>query len=78
MSSNWSDQQAQDAGWQAMDNPIQVSFADTLAGVGYLIFWVTSSDTAEVVGFDNATLACCLFSDGFESGNTTGWDFVSQ
>ena len=69
----WDDQQAQDAGWIPMDNPVVVSFADTLAGVGYLIFWVDAINTPEVAGFDNATIACPLFFDGFENGDTGGW-----
>ena len=71
--SNWDDQQAQDAGWVAMDVPIDVTFADTMASVGYLILWVDLSYNDEIVGFDNVTLACWLFADDFETGDLSAW-----
>ncbi len=69
----WSDQDAENAGWQPMDSPVVVSFADTMASVGYLIFWDNQSVTGDIAGFDNVTLACPLFADSFESGNISGW-----
>ncbi len=50
-----------------------VSFADTLASVGYVQIGASSITGSQLLGLDNVTLTPCLFSDGFESGDTSAW-----
>ncbi len=67
----WSDIQAEAAGW-AFGGGDAVSFAATMASVGYLELW---SVTPGSVGVDNFSLGCQqrIFADGFESSDTTKW-----
>ena len=69
----WTDQQAQDAGWNAMDDPIVVSFAETMSNITELIIAVNGAASDDVVGFDNVTLTCSLFADDFETGDADAW-----
>jgi len=73
VNSTWTDQQAQDAGWQPMDTPIVVSFFETMSNLTELLISVNGVAIGDVVGFDNVTLSCPLFADGFESGDLYEW-----
>ena len=50
-----------------------MSFADTLASVGIFQIGASSTSGSHLLGLDNVTLTPCLFSDGFESGDTSRW-----
>jgi len=69
----WTDQQAQDAGWHSLDDPIVVSFFETMSNLTELIISVGGAANGDVVGFDNVSLSCPLFADGFESGDLYEW-----
>ena len=69
----WTDQQAEAAGWEEAGGT-HVSFADTLASVGYVQIGASSITGSQLLGIDNVTLTPCLFSDGFESGDTSAWN----
>jgi hypothetical protein len=69
--SAWSDPQAEAAGWSFEDPANPVSFATTTAGVGYFEIWANTTGSLRV---DNVTRCpMAIFSDGFESGDTTAW-----
>jgi hypothetical protein len=70
---SWTDQEAEAAGWSEAAG-VHVSFAETLTGVGIVQVGASSLGGIQVLGIDNFTLTPCLFSDGFETGDTTRWD----
>jgi len=73
ISPTWSDAQANSAGWTTYD-PISdedyVSFVGTLTVMDALTFSIYNVPADNPIGFDNASISCGLFADGFESGNT--------
>ncbi len=79
ISPTWSDAQAIAAGWWTPDivgNPNYFTFIETLTVMDYLIFSISTVPADNPIGFDNATISCGLFADGFESGDTSAWDDV--
>jgi hypothetical protein len=70
---SWTDQEAEAAGWSEQAG-VHVSFADTLASVGIVQVGANPPVGSQLLGIDNFTLSPCLFSDGFETGDTTRWD----
>jgi hypothetical protein len=73
ISPDWSDAQAEAAGWAPADGIPPWSFSETLASVGTLSIMVSSVPPNHPVGFDNVEISCRIFADGFESGNTSAW-----
>jgi len=76
ISPTWSDAQATAAGWVAGDpisDPDYVSFVGTLTVMDALTFSISTVPADNPIGFDNASISCGLFADGFESGNTNAW-----
>jgi hypothetical protein len=69
----WTDQEAEAAGWSEGAGT-HVSFADTLASVAIIQVSASSPGGSHLMGIDNFTLTPCLFSDGFETGDTSRWD----
>jgi hypothetical protein len=69
---SWTDQEAEAAGWTDGGAP-NISFAATVASVGIVQLGATVLSGTEALGIDNFTLTTCLFSDGFESGDSTRW-----
>jgi len=77
ISPTWSDAQANAAGWWTPDivgNPNYYTFIETLSVMDALTFSVSTVPADNPIGFDNASISCGLFADGFESGNTSAWD----
>jgi len=68
----WSDSEAEVAGWVGVPAP-NVSFAETFSNVGIVIVGADSGPSVQALGVDNFTLSPCMFSDGFESGDTSAW-----
>lgn len=76
ISPTWSDAQANAAGWSTPDplsDPDYFSFIETLTVVDTLTFSIFNVPADNPIGFDNASISCGLFADGFESGNTNAW-----
>jgi hypothetical protein len=42
--------------------------------MGALTFSIYNVPADNPIGFDNASISCGLFADGFESGDTSAWD----
>jgi hypothetical protein len=77
ISPTWSDTQANTAGWWTPDtigSPNYYTFIETLSVMDALTFSVSTVPADNPIGFDNASISCGLFADGFESGNTSAWD----
>ena len=80
ISPTWSDAQANAAGWTTPDTigdpPNYYTFIETLSVMGALTFPIWNVPADNPIGFDNASISCGLFADGFESGDTSAWDDV--
>ncbi len=79
ISPTWSDAQANSAGWTTYD-PIgdedYVSFVGTLTVMDALTFSISTVPADNPIGFDNASISCGLFADGFDSGDTSAWSYA--
>ena len=79
ISPTWSDAQAIAAGWWTPDtigSPNYYTFVETLSVMDALTFSVSTVPADHPIGFDNASISCGLFADGFESGNTGAWSYA--
>ena len=66
VSPTWSDAQANAAGWTTPDTTTYYSFIETLTVMSVLTFSVSNVPADNPIGFDNASISCGLFADGFE------------